>query len=103
EHEPSLREGGADGQGGTHRAVRRGSALPLRSGRPQALGARLQMGAERHRAGLHVRFPHVRTAARAGAGGMTAVGREGLARIFGSTEYTTWASRVGNLVDARKL
>jgi hypothetical protein len=30
-------------------------------------------------------------------------GREGLARVFGSSEYMQWASRVGNLVDARKL
>jgi hypothetical protein len=34
---------------------------------------------------------------------MSAVGRDGLAKIFGSKEYMAWASRVGNLIDARKL
>lgn len=34
---------------------------------------------------------------------MSARGREGLSKIFGSTEYMTWASRVGNVIDARKL
>lgn len=34
---------------------------------------------------------------------MSAKGREGLSKVFGSTEYMTWASRVGNVVDARKL
>lgn len=34
---------------------------------------------------------------------LSAQGREGLSRVFGSPEYLTWASRVGNLIDARKL
>jgi len=34
---------------------------------------------------------------------MSVKGREGLSRVFGSAEYMQWASRVGNLVDARKL
>lgn len=34
---------------------------------------------------------------------MSDAGREGLSRIFGSAEYLTWASRLGNIVDARKL
>lgn len=34
---------------------------------------------------------------------MSLKGRDGLSRIFGSAEYLTWASRLPNLVDARKL
>lgn len=34
---------------------------------------------------------------------MSAAGREGLTRIFGSPTYLTWASRLGNVIDARKL
>jgi len=34
---------------------------------------------------------------------VSAKGRDGLARVFGSAEYMTWASRVGNVIDARKL
>lgn len=34
---------------------------------------------------------------------MINLGREGLSQVFGSTEYLTWASRAGNLIDARKL
>ncbi len=34
---------------------------------------------------------------------MSAAGRDGLSRIFGSPEYLTWASRFVNLIDARKL
>ncbi len=34
---------------------------------------------------------------------MSAKGRDGLSRIFGSPEYMTWASRVANVIDARKL
>lgn len=34
---------------------------------------------------------------------MSAKGRDGLALVFGSAEYMTWASRVANLIDARKL
>ena len=34
---------------------------------------------------------------------MSARGREGLGQVFGSQEYLTWASRVGNVIDARKL
>lgn len=34
---------------------------------------------------------------------MSAAGREGLARIFGSGTYVSWAAKLGNLIDARKL
>jgi hypothetical protein len=34
---------------------------------------------------------------------MSAAGRDGLTRVFGSPEYLEWASRARNLIDARKL